>query len=95
MMVEIGDQYSTNWTLSEYSRIGVGDAEVLAGAVDARTVVEATAGRRKADVGLRSRILTRSAKADWSRKRWVQAGSRQSTRSCQFVASIFAGSQFD
>lgn len=58
VMVEIGDQYSTSRaSFSKRDRIGVADAEVLAGAVDARTVVEARAGMRNVEVGLRSRIL--------------------------------------
>ena len=50
-MVEIGDQYWTSFTASECSRLGVGDAEVLAEAVEART------GMRNVEVGLRSRML--------------------------------------
>lgn len=36
---------------------GVGDAAVLTGAVDARTVGQASAARRRADCPLRSRIV--------------------------------------
>ena len=54
-MVEIGDQYWTSFTAFECSRIGVGDAEVLAQAVEART------GMRNAELGLRSRMLLRGS----------------------------------
>jgi hypothetical protein len=79
MIVEIGDQYSTSWTLSECDITGVGDAEVLAGPVDARTVVEARAGRRRAEAGLRSRILMGGGKGGCSdgRSNAFCVGSKQ------------------
>lgn len=69
-MVEIGDQYATSWTLSEGGITGVGDAGMLAGTVDASTVVAARAGRRRANVGLRSRILTGGGRVRCSQERW-------------------------
>lgn len=64
MMVEIGDQYATSWTLAELDGAGmmVVDAEAVAGVVDARTCVEAMAGRRSAERELRSRILVSRVK---------------------------------
>lgn len=66
VVVEIGDQYSTSWPSVECGMIGVADAEVPAGTADARTVVQARAGKTRIDVGLRSHIFKGGRRSDRS-----------------------------
>lgn len=66
VVVEIGDQCSTSWPLLECGMTGVADAEVPAGTVDARTVVDARAGKTRSDVGLRNRIFKSGGRPDCS-----------------------------
>ena len=70
-MLEIGDQYATSWTSSEYFMMDVGDAAVLAGVVAARAVVEASTGRRNVDIRPRRRIVIGSGKSKCLQRQWL------------------------